>query len=251
MPPALSDSRKTGKVALLERGDHRLALADGDAAVQEPVLDAAPGQVRREEAAHLDVLREDQHGAVLGEHRAEELVDEVELLGAAGQPDGAGLLEEVGRVVADLLEAGEQGEHQPAAGDLVGRVGALDALHRVLDERLVEDDLLAGQPERVVGLGLGRAAPGAMPGSDLRRRRTNGADQLGELPGDGRVDAAPRSARPSACGTRAGCRAGRASPSRGSPTARSGCSRPACRSSRRGRRAGSRAARGPWTTGRS
>ena len=35
-------------------------------------------------------------------------------------------------------------------------VGALDPVHGVADERLVEHHLLAGQAERVVGLGLGR-----------------------------------------------------------------------------------------------
>ena len=120
MPPALSDSRNTGTSPSWNARHHRLALADRRAAVQELVGDAALGQVRLEQPGHRDVLREDQHGAVLGEDRAEQLVEQLELLGAAGQPDRAGLLEEVRRVVADLLEPGEQREHQPAPRDLVG-----------------------------------------------------------------------------------------------------------------------------------
>ena len=127
-------------------------------------------EVGLEQPGHRDVLGEDQHRAVLGQDGGEQLVEQVELLRAAGQPHRAGLLEEVGRVVADLLEPGEQREHQAAPGLLVG---ALDALHRVADERLVEHHLLAGQPERVVGLGLRRQL-GRDAGSDLRRRSRNG-----------------------------------------------------------------------------
>ena len=63
-----------------------------------------------------------------------------------------------------------------------------DALHRVADERLVEDDLLAGQPEQVVGLGLvgqlgGDAGVGLAPPQQER------ADQAGELPRLGRLEA--------------------------------------------------------------
>ena len=87
MPPALSESRKTGASPAWNRGHHRLALADRRTAVEELVGDAGLGQVRLEQPAHGDVLGEDQGGAVLGQHGAEQLVDQVELLRAAGQPD--------------------------------------------------------------------------------------------------------------------------------------------------------------------
>ena len=116
---------------------------------------------------------------------------------------GLGWLEEVGGVVADLLEAGEQLEHQAAAGLLVG---LLDAAHRLAHERLVEDDLLAGQAEEVVGLGLGRQL-----GSDARDRTCAAAAGTGR---SGRRTAGPwwaraptRSGRPRPCGRRCGCRA--------------------------------------------
>ncbi len=161
---------------------HRLALADGRAAVEELVRDAGLRQVRLEQPPHRDVLGEDQRSAVLGQHGAEQLVDQVELLRAAAEPDRAGLLQEVRRVVADLLEAGQQREHQAAPGDLVVVAGPLDAGHRVADERLVEDHLLAGQAERVVGLGLGRQL-GGDAGVGLAAAQQERADQVGELPG--------------------------------------------------------------------
>ena len=88
-------------------------------------------------------------------------------------------------MVADLLAAGEQREHQAAAGVLVG---ALDALHGVAHERLVEHDLLAGQRQRVVGLGLGRQLRGdARVG--LATAQQERPDQVREALRDLRVDA--------------------------------------------------------------
>ena len=103
----------------------------------------------------------------------------------------ARLLEEVGGVVADLLEPGEQREHQPAPGLLVG---ALDPVHRVAHERLVEHDLLAGEPRaggrsrswraaparcrgRTCGgaAGTGRSAPGTAPPCSAPARTRSGA----------------------------------------------------------------------------
>ena len=182
MPPALSDSRKTGDVARLEPPHHRLPLPHRRAAVQELVGYAGAVQVRLEQPAHRDVLGEDQRGAVLGEHRAEQLVEQVDLLRAPGQPH-RGLLEELRRVVADLLEPGEQLEHQPAPGVLVG---ALDPLHDVAHERLVEHHLLAGQPDPVVGLGLGRQL-GRDARVGLAAAQQERADQVGELRRLGRL----------------------------------------------------------------
>ena len=144
--------------------------------------DPEAGQVVLEQPGHRDVLGEDQHRALLGQGRGEQLVEQVELLGPPGQP-AAGLLEEVGRVVADLLEPGEELEHQPAAGLLVG---ALDAGHRVAHERLVEDHLLAGQPQQVVGLGL-VGQLGGDAGIGLTAAQQERADQAGELPRLGRL----------------------------------------------------------------
>ena len=97
-----------------------------------------------------------------------------------------GLAQVVGRVVADLLEPGQQRQHQAAAG---GLVGALDAVHRLAHQRLVEDHLLAGQPDHVVGLGLGRQL-GRDAGVGLAAPQQERLDELGEPAGDGRVDTA-------------------------------------------------------------
>jgi hypothetical protein len=62
---------------------------------------------------------------------------------AASLPDrpvsGPRLLEELGRVVADLLERGEQLEDQTGT---LEAVGLLDRRHRFADHRLIEGDLL-------------------------------------------------------------------------------------------------------------
>ena len=114
------------------------------------------------------------------EHGAEQLVEQVELLRPAREPDRAGLLQEVGRVVADLLQAGQQRQHQPAAGASV--VGALDARHGVAARTTRR-----ARPARGSGAAGGRSrswpgSSGAMPGSDLRRRSRNGPIRSGELP---------------------------------------------------------------------
>ena len=143
------------------------------------------GEVSFEQARHRDVLREDQHRAALGEDRAEQLVAQVELLRAALEPP-AGLAQVVGGVVADLLEPGEQRQHQPAPGVLVG---ALDAVHRLAHQRLVEHHLLAGQADDLVGLGLRRQL-GGDAGVGLAAAQQERLDQLGEPARHRRVDAA-------------------------------------------------------------
>ena len=143
---------------------------------------ALPVEVAGEQPRHRDVLGEDQHRAVLGEDGADDLVEQVGLLRRLAE---RALLEEVGGVVADLLEAGEHREHQAAAGVLVG---ALDPVHRVADEGLVEDDLLPGQREQVVGVGarwqLRRDAGVGLAAAQQERR-----DQLAEAGRHRRVDA--------------------------------------------------------------
>ena len=64
-----------------------------------------------------------------------------------------GLLEVLGRVVADLLQRGEQLEHQACPLDAF--LGG-DRLHRLPDDRLVQRDLLCGQRHEQVRLGLAR-----------------------------------------------------------------------------------------------
>ena len=169
-----------------------------------------------EQPGHRDVLGEHQRGPALRQDRGEQLVEQVELVGPAGETNRFGLLEELRRVVADLLQPGEQGEDEPATGVLVG---AFDALHRVAHERLVEHDLLAGQAERVVGLGLGWQLGARCRGrtcADAARTARRGRRTAGSSPG-GRLT---RWARPTPCGRRCGCRAAPGSPSRGWPTAR-------------------------------
>ena len=229
VPPALSESRNTGAAPSWKSRTICSRARDGGAAVQEQGRDRGGGEVAFEQAGHRDVLGEDQHRAVLGQDRAEQLVEQVELLGAALEP-AAGLAQVVGRVVADLLEPGEQGQHQPAPGVLVG---ALDAVHRLAHERLVEHHLLAGQADDVVGLGLGGQL-GGDAGVGLAPAQQERLDELGEPARHRRVDAALDRRGPHLAEGVARARAARESPSRGSPTARSGCSRPGCRSARPG-----------------
>ena len=185
MPPAFSDSRNTGTPRAWKVSTISSRWRTEVPPCRNSVGHAGVVEVALEQSRHGDVLREDQHRAALGQDRAEELVEQVELLGAVRQPR-VGLAEVVRRVVADLLEPGEQREHQPAAAVLVG---ALDALHRLAHQRLVEHHLLLGQPHDLVGLGLGGqlgrdARVGLAPAQQER------LDQLGELPRDRGVDAA-------------------------------------------------------------
>ncbi len=89
-------------------------------------------------------------------------------------------------MVADLLEAGEQGEHETPSLRVVGGE-PLDALHRVADERLVEHRLLPGQAEQLVGLGLRRQLR-RDPGVGLAAAEQERPDQVGELARLGRLD---------------------------------------------------------------
>ena len=114
------------------------------------------------------------------------------------------LLEEVGGVVADLLEAGEHRQHQAAALRLVG---PLDPLQAVAHVRLVEHDLLAGQRQQVVGVGPGRQL-GGDAGVGLAAAQQERRDQLAEPGGHRRVDARLDRRRPVPGGRRCGCRAG-------------------------------------------
>ncbi len=91
----------------LEGRDHRLALRDRGAPVEQLVRHPDGGEVLLDQAGHRDVLGEDEHRAALGDDRGQQLLEQVQLLGAPAQPP-AGLLEELRRVVADLLAPGQQ-----------------------------------------------------------------------------------------------------------------------------------------------
>ena len=186
MPPALSESRKTGTPPASGPAWKLATIASRCRTGVPPWRNwwGIPARDRWSSTSRAIATYWVKTSTELSSARAvaEQLVEQVELLRAPGQA-AAGLLEEVGRVVADLLEPGEQLEHQAAAGLLVG---ALDAGHRVAHERLVEDHLLAGQPEQVVGLGLVRQL-GRDAGVGLAATQEERADQAGELPSLGRL----------------------------------------------------------------
>ena len=184
MPPALSESRKTGTSPAWKRATIASRSPDGRATVQELVGYAGGARWRSSRRAiatycvKTSTAPSSASTVPTSSSRRSSFSERPAQL-------GVGLLEEVGGVVADLLETGEELEHQPAAGLLVG---LLDAAHAVADVGLVEDDLLAGEAEEVVGLGLGRQL-----GSDARvglaAAQQEGADQVGELASLGRLEA--------------------------------------------------------------
>ena len=91
--------------------------------------------------ADLGELGEEQQALALGHHLLDHLGDPLQLV-RAGLEEGAAVLEELGRVIADLLEPRQGGEHQPLALDAVGRLQL--ALH-VVHHGLVERGLLRGE----------------------------------------------------------------------------------------------------------
>ena len=112
VPPAFSETSSSGgPSAGLEVGDHRVAAGPGHAAVEErhPQVEALGG-VAAQQLAHLPELGEHERPLADVEQLVDELVVAGQLARAAGQP-GA-VAEHVGRVVADLLEPGERGEHE-------------------------------------------------------------------------------------------------------------------------------------------
>lgn len=69
-------------------------------------------EVLLDEPRHLDVLREDEHARLFREDRVEQLVEQLQLSGAA-RNSGLVLLEILRGVVADLLEPCEELDDQP------------------------------------------------------------------------------------------------------------------------------------------
>ena len=66
---------------------------------------------------------------------------------------GPGLAQEVGRVVAHLLQSGQQLEDQSAPGD---SVCFRDLGHGLFHHGAIQRGLLGGERDDVVGLGFGR-----------------------------------------------------------------------------------------------
>ena len=152
VPPALSDSTNSGgdHASSLEPGDHLVAGRLGHAAVQEQHLAAEPaGQVPAQQRAELGVLGEQQRLLADRQHLVEDLVQPFELARPPGQP--AAVAQEVGRVVAHLLELGHRRQHQAAPLD---PFRGPDAFQHVVDDRLVERGLLGGQVAEHVHLQL-------------------------------------------------------------------------------------------------
>ena len=170
---------------------------------------------------HRDVLREDQDRAVLGEDRVEQLVEQLELARAAARAGRgssfrycAGWLQICLSAVSSLTQPAPA--RCPRRSSISARVSRTTASYSAACSR--------GEGDGLVGLGLGRQL-GRDAGVGLAAAQQERPDEPGEPLGDARVARPPRSARAQRCAElpRA-CRAARAWSSRGSPTARRGCS---------------------------
>ena len=181
MPPAFSETSSSGGPAPAWKSAtiaSRRTL--GDAAVQERHAQLeALGDVAHEQLAHLPELGEHERPLADVEQLVDELVEAGQLARAPGEPRA--VAEHVGRVVADLLEPGERGEHEAAPLHPGRRRGVGEQL---VDDVLVQHGLLAGEPgpgdlldlvrqvghERAVGLGAAqheRLGDAAQPGGGL------------------------------------------------------------------------------------
>ena len=105
--------------------------------------------MRHQQLAELGELGEAQHPVALGEDLVEDLLEPDDLARAAA--DGRAVVQQLGRVVADLLELGHRGQHVAAPLDALG---VLDLLHHVVDDGLVERGLLGGEPVVLLDLDL-------------------------------------------------------------------------------------------------
>ena len=92
---------------------------------------------RAQQVAPLGELREAEDPVALGDDLVEQLLDPGQLAGPTGEERT--VVEVVGRVIADLLEAQKPGQHPPAAIDAFGLVGVAQEL---VDDGLVERGLL-------------------------------------------------------------------------------------------------------------
>ena len=124
--------------------------------------------VPRKKAAHDRVLGEHERRVALGERLGEHLCEPVELARPAGQR--ARLPHRVERVVAHLLQPGDEGEHVAAPLD---PGGAADVGHHGVDGRLVEGCLLDGERAEL-GRILPRRQVGEHVGIDLSPAKQEG-----------------------------------------------------------------------------
>ena len=130
---------------LLERVDEALALRDGDRAVeQEPRPTEHVRQERRERAAHLAELGEDEHLLLARRDGLADLAKPREL--AAGLRRPHAVAEPLRRVVADLLEAQERREDR--AAPLRCRLASVEGPRQIVDGALVEHGLDAASARR-------------------------------------------------------------------------------------------------------
>ncbi len=173
----------------LEREDERVGLA-GLEAVDDLLAPGHPQGAVQEEGAQapvLEVLLEEvPHRHVLGEHQGVValVTDEREQVGRGVQLAGPArerprLAQVVGRVVADLLERGQELQDQPPTGHPLG-LG--DGGHGLGHHRSVQRDLLGGERDEPVGLGLGRQV-GDDVGVGLAPAQEERPHQAGEVLG--------------------------------------------------------------------
>ena len=142
VPPAFSDTSSSGDaVPGLELVDHPVAAGLGHATVQERRRQAEPlVEVALQQQAHLAELGEHQRLLAGVEQVGDQLVEAGQLARPAGEPRA--VAERVRRVVADLLETGQRGQHQAAALHAGGLLGVGQQL---VDDALVHAGLLAGE----------------------------------------------------------------------------------------------------------
>ena len=104
---------------------------------REPELVA---DVLDEQVAHLPELREHERPLALVEQLGDELVEPGELAGPAGE--ARPVLQRMRRVVADLLQTHQRGEHEAAAAHAARQFGVGEEL---VDDLLVHRGLFAGE----------------------------------------------------------------------------------------------------------
>ncbi len=146
----LEGQDQDGDVAVLEAFDEVLPGPDGRASVQELARHPARRQVPSQQSSHRGEVGEHEGTAALRQVRVDQLVEQTDLVGTAGER-GVLLAEVLGGVIADLLQTGQQRHDAAAPPDALAR---LDPLHGVADERLVHAGLLRGERDVEVDLRL-------------------------------------------------------------------------------------------------
>src|SRR5690606_33692491 len=139
-------------LVFLEATHHFVAPCARHAAVQEQRFEAEHARELGDQAlAHLTVLSEQQRSISRRNRLFQHLDRTLQFAGTAVQRSG--LAEVLSRVIADLLERGQQREHLAAPFDACG---AFDATHGVVERRLVQRRLLARERAQHFHLLLGR-----------------------------------------------------------------------------------------------